>query len=106
MSIIPQTISNAKDLEDVLLQLMVPNSTVIQNAEKSLKQFTQQQHCLSAFVQQIQSSTHLHVRQAAAVIMRAKIKSHWSNLDHNTREFIKKSLLEILVKEIEYVVLI
>ena len=101
-----QTITNAKDLEDVLLQLVVPNSTVIQNAEKVLKQFTQQQHCLGAFIQQIQSSAHLSVRQAAAVLMRAKIKSHWEGLDHGAREFIKKSLLECLVKEIEYVVFV
>jgi hypothetical protein len=99
--LIPQSITNANELEIILQQLMVPDSQAIRNAEKVLKQFTQNQVCLAAFVQQIQTSSNLGVRQAAAVIMRAKIKIHWQHLDHDSKEYIKKCLLEILMKEID-----
>lgn len=98
---IPQTITNAKDLETVLLQLVVPDSEVIQNAEKVLKKFTQHQQCLAAFMQQIQSSSHFSVKQAAGVLMRSKIKAHWESIEHSGKEYIKKSLLECLVKEVD-----
>jgi len=97
----PVTIKDAKDLENVLQQLLVPDNTIIKLAELSLKQFTQNSQCITAFVQQIQSSANFGVRQIAAVILRAKIKVHWEQLDHNSKEFIKSSLLDVLIKEVD-----
>jgi len=94
-----QQITNTQELEQVLLNLMVPDSNVIKQAEAVIKGFLKQKECLIGFVAQIKGSTNIGVRQLSAVLMRLKLKSHWKKLDASIKEEIKFNILNALLQE-------
>ena len=95
---VPQ-ITNAQELEQVLLNLMVPDSNVIKQAEAHIKVFLKQKECLAGFVSQIKGSTNVGVRQLSGVLMRLKLKNHWKKLEDSVKEEIKLHLLNALLTE-------
>ncbi|KAF0972696.1 hypothetical protein FDP41_008945 [Naegleria fowleri] len=95
----PSQITNAEELERVLLNLMVPQSAIIKQAESVIKVFLKQRECMVGFVSQIKGSTHVGVRQLSAVLMRLKMKNHWKKLDAQVKEEIKFNILNALLSE-------
>ena len=96
---VPSSITNAQELEQTLLCLMVPDSNIIKQAEAIIKLFIKQKECLVGFVSQIKGSSHIGVRQLSAVLMRLKLKNHWKRLEAQAKEEIKQNILEALLAE-------
>jgi hypothetical protein len=95
------TIKNGKDLEKALEELLIPDSDKIRIAEKALGVFCENSQCILAFLQVIQrvNENSTGIRQMATLIMSKKIKTHWKSFSSENKNYIKKTLLESLVKE-------
>lgn len=99
-------ITNPQQLEACLKQLLVNDTQAVKIAEKALRQFSKSEQCLPAYLQQIQACADVGVRQLAAVLARAKIKEHWKTLQASVKDMMKNMLLQSIVKEPVYEILI
>ena len=86
-------------LEQMLLQLTLPDTTAIQAAEKQLKEYVKKPESVSALFQLLQGSDKPQVRQLAAVLLRRKILSHWSRLPQEARTAIQAGLLGTITND-------
>ncbi|KAL0483879.1 importin-beta [Acrasis kona] len=95
---LPQTITNVQELEQVLSALLTPDSNVVRGAEAVLGAFTAEVKCIPALYQQLHS-TNIGVKQMAAVTMRRHIRLHFPSLDENSKNTLKSGLLELVLEE-------
>eukprot|EP00794_Sanderia_malayensis_P019207 gene19207-21131_t len=94
----------AADLEQILLQLSVPDNKVIEKATLQLKNAFTSPDIVSALVKVLRESTNGTVRQYAAILLRRRIVKHWKKLTPDAKVGLKSSLLEILCLETEHLV--
>eukprot|EP00823_Brevimastigomonas_motovehiculus_P004012 TRINITY_DN2564_c0_g1_i1.p1 TRINITY_DN2564_c0_g1~~TRINITY_DN2564_c0_g1_i1.p1 ORF type:complete len:1088 (+),score=286.20 TRINITY_DN2564_c0_g1_i1:111-3374(+) len=90
---------SAQELEQVFCTFLNGDSTTIKQAETILKAFVKKTDCVGALMQQLVSSTQPVVRQAAGVLLRGCLNTHWRRLTSSIQDQIKKALLQRLVKE-------
>ena len=64
-------------IEQALLSLTAPNTTIVRQGEKYLKEFMKTQMSILGFLTHIQRSQQVAVRQLAAVLLRMNINKHW-----------------------------
>lgn len=89
----------SQQVEGLLSQLMVANNEVIKAAETELKKMLKNPVSSLALLEQVKTSSLPQVRQMAAVVLRKKITTHWSKLNIDQQNQVKKVLLECLVQE-------
>ncbi|ESO82779.1 hypothetical protein LOTGIDRAFT_229803 [Lottia gigantea] len=88
-------------VEEILAKLLQPNNEVIQEATKQLKEAFKDPGILSALCHILGSSTNSQIRQYSAVLIRRKIQKsrHWNALPNETKESIRRNILQLLVQE-------
>ncbi|KAG5458969.1 MAG: armadillo-type protein [Olpidium bornovanus] len=94
-------------LEQLLAQLTSanPDSARIRTATTTLKaQFFCKPACVPALVELLQNSRDAQVRQLAAVELRKRVATFWSQVDEASREQIKRALLQCILQEPENLV--
>ena len=87
-------------IEQALLSLTAPNTTIVRQGEKYLKEFMKNQMSILGFLTHIQRSQQVAVRQLAAVLLRMNINKHWPNLSKELQENLKATLINLLMQEV------
>ncbi|XP_041375551.1 importin-4-like [Gigantopelta aegis] len=89
----------AASLEQILLKLLEPDNTVIQEATQQLKEFFKEPDALSALCQVLAASPTAQVRQYAAVLLRKKIHrvKQWNSLPNEVKQSIRENILQLFV---------
>jgi hypothetical protein len=101
-------ITNLNELEFSLGRLLIPDSRIIKESEALLKNFTKDAKALPAFFQIIEKNKEIStgVRHMAATLMRHRVKYLWKKLDSNIQEGIKNGLLQLIINEPQYFLLV
>ena len=86
-------------LEQLLLQLTVPDTNAIREASGTLKKVLSHVGCVERLLQVLASSNNMAARQLSAVYLRKKIGAHWIKLQNNERKQVQNILLQKLVSE-------
>lgn len=94
-------LANPVNLEALLLQLTAPDTRTIATGEAVIKRYLKGLGCVPGLIQQIQGSNYLQVRQLAAMLLRRRLGQLWSKLDANTKEGVKVTLIQCIMKEQE-----
>ncbi|CAB1457445.1 unnamed protein product [Pleuronectes platessa] len=93
-----------QELEQILLQLTQPDNAVIQQATAQLKQAFKDPAIVPALCAVMTGSQNPEVRQSAAVMLRMRVKKHWSKISPGDRESLKLVVLQAFVQETEHTV--
>ncbi|PNF17098.1 hypothetical protein B7P43_G16108, partial [Cryptotermes secundus] len=90
-------------MEDILSMLLVPDSAVIQQGTKQLREAFKDPEVIPALCNTVGASQNPQVRQYAAVLLRKRLSKskHWTELPVNVRNGIKQGILQALVSEPE-----
>lgn len=93
-------------MEDVLLRLLVPDSTIILQATNDLKNILKDPGINVALCHCLASCPNIQVRQYAAVLLRRKMAKakNWKKLPLQMKQGLKQAVLEAYIKEPEKVV--
>lgn len=93
----------AEQLEQTLLNLLVPDNDVIQQATVELKRMLLDPAVIPALCQLLSASSKPEVRQYASVLLRRKIlkANQWGAVPANICQDIRQNILQVLVKEPE-----
>uniref|UniRef100_A0A8D3DJ28 Importin 4 n=1 Tax=Scophthalmus maximus TaxID=52904 RepID=A0A8D3DJ28_SCOMX len=75
-----------EELERILLQLTQPDNEVIQQATAQLKQAFKDPAIIPALCVVMSGSQNPQIRQSAAVMLRLRVKKHWSKITPSDRE--------------------
>lgn len=94
---------SSSSLEDVLLRLLLPDSTVILQATNDLKNLLRDPGINLALCHCLASSPNAQVRQYAAVLLRRKMvkAKNWKKLPLQIKQGLKQAILESYIKEPE-----
>uniref|UniRef100_A0AAJ7SL58 Importin-4-like n=1 Tax=Petromyzon marinus TaxID=7757 RepID=A0AAJ7SL58_PETMA len=92
------------ELEAVLLQLLVPDNAVIQQATAELKVAFRSPAIIAALCSVLTGSQNPQVRQLAAVLLRRRAGRQWKRLTDDTKISLKPIILQILRDEAEHTV--
>ncbi|XP_063678684.1 importin-4-like [Bolinopsis microptera] len=87
-------------LEQIIAQLLVPDSNAIQAATVKLKEFSKDPAIVPALCQILSTSENNTIRQYAATILRQKIERIWSKLDNDLKNGIKTICLQVLQSQV------
>ncbi|XP_034428149.1 importin-4 [Hippoglossus hippoglossus] len=93
-----------QELEQILLQLTQPDNAVIHQATAQLKQAFKDPAIVPALCAVMTGSQNPEVRQSAAVMLRLRVKKHWSKISPDDRESLKLVVLQAFVQETEHTV--
>jgi len=98
---------SAEQLEQTLLQLLVPDSDAIKQATVQLKCAMADPGVVTALCQLLTSSSNAQVRQYAALLLRRKFlkAKQWNVVPSDSSNSIRESLLELIVREQDKLVL-
>lgn len=96
-----ESLNNPLNLEALLLQLTAPDTRTIATGEAVIKKYLKGLGCVPGLIQQIQGSNYVQVRQLAAMLLRRRLGQLWSKLDANTKEGVKVTLIQCIMKEQE-----
>ncbi|XP_050295458.1 importin-4-like [Anthonomus grandis grandis] len=90
-------------MEQILAKLLVPNSNVIHEGTKELKEAFKKPEAIPALCDVIVTSANPEIRQSAAVLLRRKLgkRRQWSKLNVEIRNRIKQGMLQAFVNEQE-----
>ncbi|CAM9175169.1 unnamed protein product [Pylaiella littoralis] len=86
--------SNPAMLEQLLMEMFVPDTAQIKKAEGLLKKYTKDPACVPPLLQQMRSSQHEQARQLAAMLLKKKIVPHWKTFNDQEKESVKSLLLQ------------
>jgi hypothetical protein len=86
-------------LEQALLNISVPDTHVIQQAELALKHLLKGKQSLPRLAHLLLHSPHAAVRQLCAVLLRVKVNQHWIKLARDEQQLLKTQLLQSLALE-------
>lgn len=92
-------VTNPSQLEELLGQLSVSDTSTIQRAEAVLKPFLKKPSCLPALLQQLQGSQREQVRHMAAILIKKKITALFSKCSHADQTNLKSTFMTMLVNE-------
>ncbi|CAM9783964.1 unnamed protein product [Ascophyllum nodosum] len=81
-------------LEQLLMEMFVPDTSQIKKAEALLKVYTREPACVPPLLQQMRSSQHEQARQLAAMLLKKKIMLHWKTFNEQEKESVKSMLLQ------------
>ncbi|CAM9940163.1 unnamed protein product, partial [Ectocarpus sp. 12 AP-2014] len=81
-------------LEQLLMEMFVPDTAQIKKAEGLLKKYTKEPACVPPLLQQMRSSQHEQARQLAAMLLKKKIVQHWKTFNDAEKESVKSVLLQ------------
>jgi len=87
------------NLENAMLDMSVPNTDVVKQAEKKISFIIKTKDCVPAMVHLLRFSRSPAVRQLCAVLLRIRICSFWKQLPQDTRLQIKNIILEAVALE-------
>ncbi|XP_035474891.1 importin-4 isoform X1 [Scophthalmus maximus] len=93
-----------EELERILLQLTQPDNEVIQQATAQLKQAFKDPAIIPALCVVMSGSQNPQIRQSAAVMLRLRVKKHWSKITPSDRESLKGVVLQAFMQETEHTV--
>eukprot|EP00124_Ichthyophonus_hoferi_P004066 Ihof_evm2s406 gene=Ihof_evmTU2s406 len=91
--------ATAEQLETVLLQLLTPDSAVIQEYTPHLKAILKTSNGVPLLVQVLQGSQNEGVRQMTTVLLRQRIVKVWMQLSADTKTQIKDLLLVLVLQD-------
>uniref|UniRef100_A0A7S2WQZ9 Importin N-terminal domain-containing protein n=1 Tax=Mucochytrium quahogii TaxID=96639 RepID=A0A7S2WQZ9_9STRA len=86
-------------MEQMLLQMNVPNTEIVKQAEKEITNAIKSKQCVPVFLQLLRFSQHQSVRQLSAVLLRLRVSKFWTELDGQTRNTAKELVLDALANE-------
>ncbi|XP_068697755.1 importin-4-like isoform X2 [Montipora foliosa] len=86
------------DLEEILLKLLIPDNTVIQQATAELREAFKNPAVVSGLVTVLGSSQNPQVRQYAAVLLRRRIVKQWTKLspEVHTMPAVRNSAAQVV----------
>ena len=86
-------------LEQLLENLLVPDTAVIQDATKQLKELYKDPKIILEFCTLLQHSQNAQVRQYASILLRKKLQKYWNQVTPEDKQAIKSTLLQALLSE-------
>ena len=86
-------------LERVLENLLVPDTAVIQEATKQLKELYKDPKIIIEFCDLIQHSHNAQVRQYASILLRKKLQKYWPQLPREEKQALKSMLIQAIMNE-------
>ncbi|XP_032225458.1 importin-4 [Nematostella vectensis] len=87
------------ELESILLKLLVPDNTVIQQATVELKEAFKHPAVIPSLMSILSTSQNPQVRQYAAVLLRRRVTKQWTKLPPENHQMLKQGLLQVLTQE-------
>jgi len=96
--------ASVQQLESLLLQINVPNTRIVQAAEKQVRTALRKRECVLAMMRLLRFSQHSAVRQLCAVLLRLRLGDIWERLAPEAKEEAKAMLLDSLRHEPERIV--
>ncbi|KAF5282240.1 hypothetical protein FQA39_LY17660 [Lamprigera yunnana] len=88
-------------MEEIVAKLLVPDSKIIEQGTKDLKEAFKKPEAVPALCDVVVGSSNAEIRQTAAILLRRRLgkKSHWNRVEHEVRKRIKQGMLQALVNE-------
>ena len=86
-------------LEQVLQNLLVPDTAVIQEATRQLKEICKDPKVIAELCNLMQNSANSQVRQYASVLLRKKLQKYWTKLPKEEKDVLKVTLIQALLSE-------
>jgi len=87
------------NLPEILRALLASDNDARGVAEATLRQLSRDPHVVSSLLAIARSDADANARQMAAVILKRRVIAHWQRLGESTRDAVKQSLLEGVVRE-------
>ncbi|XP_038069954.1 importin-4-like isoform X2 [Patiria miniata] len=89
----------AAPLEGILHKLLVPNSSVIQEGTRELKQALKDPNIVPGLFAVLTSSNNPQIRQLSAVLLRRRVVKQWTKLPPDVGHNLKQISLQVLLRE-------
>jgi importin-4 len=87
------------NLPEILRALLASDNDARGVAEATLRQLSRDPHVVPSLLAIARSDADANARQMAAVILKRRVIAHWQRLGESTRDAVKQSLLEGVVRE-------
>ena len=86
-------------LERLLENLLVPDTAVIQEATRQLKELYKDPKIILEFCNLLQHSQKAQVRQYASILLRKKLQRYWVQLPREEKQGLKVTLIQAIMNE-------
>ncbi|XP_061660826.1 importin-4 isoform X2 [Syngnathoides biaculeatus] len=97
-----QVVTMSEELEQILLRMTEPDNALIHQATIQLKQVFKDPAIIPALCAVMSGSQSPQVREAAAVMLRLRVKKQWRKISHADRDCLKVVVLQAFMQETEH----